>query len=600
MADITNLLNQIKVAVKGEDVRGAIHDAIEQCYTDGNWNATTGMVDLEARRAINAFYDKSHGQVNEVLLYPETENDIGTDVIYCESPFDLNQDPTQYDIIRVYYKIVATGASQIFEFSAPEFTDGNSVIEGVYFEREANPSKLIARRINIQHVDGSSDPKAFIAYNVSKWEWDGAANTAATSAPGDGTSIPTGNFPAGQIVKITGIKYMSISDAVQQYVNTDSINARLTSLENGLPTEADINEDGIVNFYNSNGISVFTLDLSDLDTGGGGGSAATYGNLVISKTSLDLDEGSSGTFTIRLDSAPSSNQPVYIAVSDSTKLSVNPTTITFTPTNYNTPQTVTVSALNDSDKTSENETISITSRKVTGKQISVAITDETVDLITNGLDLYFNFRNGSLVDSINGITATNGGVRDGDGISCADVDHKISFNYVPTTTSPTGFTIEIARSGYGNFSAGGSGYGGGYAYKQALQNSLCEGGFGVTLSSGGGSGSTAPSNLTGFTTALYDSMKDSGEHLWTTVYNTDGSAKVYIDGEVVASREAISDFLAYAISGTLRFMYPYSNIGNSYYPTNVKEIRFYKRALSESEVVQNYRATQSHQNNVTF
>ena len=45
MADIRTLLNQIKTAVYGKDVRQSIHDSIEQCYYDGKVGAT----DLEAR-----------------------------------------------------------------------------------------------------------------------------------------------------------------------------------------------------------------------------------------------------------------------------------------------------------------------------------------------------------------------------------------------------------------------------------------------------------------------------------------------------------------------------------------------------------------------
>lgn len=45
MADIRTLLNNIKTAVYGKDVRQSIHDSIEQCYYDGKAGAT----DLEAR-----------------------------------------------------------------------------------------------------------------------------------------------------------------------------------------------------------------------------------------------------------------------------------------------------------------------------------------------------------------------------------------------------------------------------------------------------------------------------------------------------------------------------------------------------------------------
>lgn len=49
MADITELLRNIKTKVYGKDVRQAIHDAIKQCYLDGK----AGAVDLLARSRID-------------------------------------------------------------------------------------------------------------------------------------------------------------------------------------------------------------------------------------------------------------------------------------------------------------------------------------------------------------------------------------------------------------------------------------------------------------------------------------------------------------------------------------------------------------------
>lgn len=52
MSAISNFLNQIKTAIYGEEVRGAIHDAIEQCYTDVA-NAKT-LADQSTTSANNA------------------------------------------------------------------------------------------------------------------------------------------------------------------------------------------------------------------------------------------------------------------------------------------------------------------------------------------------------------------------------------------------------------------------------------------------------------------------------------------------------------------------------------------------------------------
>lgn len=50
MADIATYLEQVLEAQYGKDVRQAIHDAIEACYTDGR----TGATDLTARAEVNA------------------------------------------------------------------------------------------------------------------------------------------------------------------------------------------------------------------------------------------------------------------------------------------------------------------------------------------------------------------------------------------------------------------------------------------------------------------------------------------------------------------------------------------------------------------
>ena len=49
MADITELLRNIKTKVYGKDVRQAIHDAIQQCYLDGK----VGAIDMVARNQIS-------------------------------------------------------------------------------------------------------------------------------------------------------------------------------------------------------------------------------------------------------------------------------------------------------------------------------------------------------------------------------------------------------------------------------------------------------------------------------------------------------------------------------------------------------------------
>ncbi len=78
------------------------------------------------------------------------------------------------------------------------------------------------------------------------------------------------------------------------------------------------------------------------------------GNLVLDSTAtLSIDEGGTGTFTVRLDTLPSENVTVNITSEDTNAVTVNPASLTFTASNYSTAQPVTVSGVHDSDITDE-------------------------------------------------------------------------------------------------------------------------------------------------------------------------------------------------------------------------------------------------------
>jgi Tol biopolymer transport system component len=90
--------------------------------------------------------------------------------------------------------------------------------------------------------------------------------------------------------------------------------------------------------YTPTGPQMAIADISD--------SAVGTGSVTLSATSLALTEGgTAATYTISLANAPSAN--VIVVVSPGTQLAAAPTQLTFTPANWNAPQTVTVQALQD-------------------------------------------------------------------------------------------------------------------------------------------------------------------------------------------------------------------------------------------------------------
>lgn len=100
----------------------------------------------------------------------------------------------------------------------------------------------------------------------------------------------------------------------------------------------------------------------------------TYGEIILSKTSIIITEGQSDIFTVLLDKAPTNNQIISMS-SNNVDMVISPISITFTPQNWNIAQTITITTLEDSDYNDENGVISLSSTQITTKTINIAITD---------------------------------------------------------------------------------------------------------------------------------------------------------------------------------------------------------------------------------
>ena len=92
------------------------------------------------------------------------------------------------------------------------------------------------------------------------------------------------------------------------------------------------------------------IELSRLVISGGTVEKPVYGNLVFDNSFVKIKENGSANIGVKLDAKPNQNQTITI-LEDSDILSVNKTSLTFTPNNYNTYQyvTITVSSINTSE-----------------------------------------------------------------------------------------------------------------------------------------------------------------------------------------------------------------------------------------------------------
>ena len=131
------------------------------------------------------------------------------------------------------------------------------------------------------------------------------------------------------------------------------------------------------------------------DAAGNGNTAATRASstytgsatrgVTVSATVLTVTEGSTGAYTVVLDSQPTANVTVTPSRTGSSDVTFSPATLTFTALNWNTVQPVTVTAAQDGDAVDDSATIShaVTGGDYAGVTVeSVVVTvddDETAD-----------------------------------------------------------------------------------------------------------------------------------------------------------------------------------------------------------------------------
>ena len=107
----------------------------------------------------------------------------------------------------------------------------------------------------------------------------------------------------------------------------------------------------------------------------------TYGEIVLDKAALTIDENATGTIQVKLSTAPSVNQNISITLANG-NASVDKTTLTFTPANYNTYQTITVTGTHLAGNFNANQCVLTFKSKKTVATKTCTVTVNNIDADT--------------------------------------------------------------------------------------------------------------------------------------------------------------------------------------------------------------------------
>ena len=110
--------------------------------------------------------------------------------------------------------------------------------------------------------------------------------------------------------------------------------------------------------------------------------------VTVSETALTIPEGDSQSYMVVLDTEPAANVMVVVAVPEDAEVAVDETTLTFTAANWNTPQTVAVTAAHDDDAI-DDDPVTLTHtvsggdyEGVSASEVTVTITDDDTPALT--------------------------------------------------------------------------------------------------------------------------------------------------------------------------------------------------------------------------
>ncbi|HUQ04275.1 MAG TPA: hypothetical protein VM261_17370 [Kofleriaceae bacterium] len=180
----------------------------------------------------------------------------------------------------------------------------------------------------------SAMPGAAVTVNASSGD-----STIATVSPAQ-LMFTTANYNTYQMVTVTGVADSDLADE----------NITLTLAAAGVPNK--------------------TLDAAVTDD--------DMQRVVVSSSTISVNEGGSGTIGVSLGFVPLAATTVNLASSDMQGATVTPATLNFTPANYATPQNITIAGVSDADGVDDTVTVNATATGATAAAIAVTVQDDDV------------------------------------------------------------------------------------------------------------------------------------------------------------------------------------------------------------------------------
>ena len=260
-------------------------------------NAASGNTDVTVSPATLTFTPSNWSTAKTVTVAAAQDTDAANDAASITHAVDAAQSADEYDNVNIAGVAVTVTdddtAGVTVSASSVTVAEGASATYTV--KLDAQPASNVVISVTKTGSNDVTVSPATLTFSSSNWD---TAQTVTVAAAQDADAV---NDPA------------SIAHAVDAARSANEFDAVT--------------------------IARVAVTVTDGDTAG----------VTVSKTTLTVDEGGNGSYTVKLDAQPTSDVVIGVTKSGSPDVTVSPATLTFSSSNWDTAQTVTVAAAQDAD-----------------------------------------------------------------------------------------------------------------------------------------------------------------------------------------------------------------------------------------------------------
>ena len=305
-----DIKNTVQVKIKDNDEVGIIYDDSSitlnegqsvirtfklksQPLTDVILNISSDHDDKLTISSKQLIFTSSNWNINQSVIFTAINDNIASG----DLSFNIKIKPSSTDALynNIPENVISVTikdddlAGIIYDSTSATLDEGQSIIRS--FKLKSQPTSNVTLNISSNNSSRLSISKSSLTFTASNWNIDQSVTFTAID-----NSIADGDVTVSVTIK---------------------------------STSADIN-------YN-NLSSGFAITVKDNDTSG----------IITDTTSATLTEGQYITRSFKLKSQPTSNVILNISSNNNSRLSITPQSLTFTPSNWNTTQSVTFTAIDD-------------------------------------------------------------------------------------------------------------------------------------------------------------------------------------------------------------------------------------------------------------